>query len=193
MLVIAAVVLIGHTQPIPERVAMLHLDMCLHPCWIGITPGVTTLDEAYQRIKQVFPESHYKVVGPPACCIIQDLADSQLEFTVQFETTNEYVVDDIALSLNEIYTDDQWMPVDKTIATFGDLNILWGNPHYITVWPCYGNWLPQYDSVLDDAHIVVSPSNGFPDASARSSWNDRVELIQMYVGKSKTPTEEGRQ
>jgi len=52
---ISAAMLIGRAQPLPERVALLHLnDMCKLPCWIGITPGVTTLNDAVTRIKDVY-------------------------------------------------------------------------------------------------------------------------------------------
>ena len=45
---------IARQQPAPERVAMLHLTDCQLPCWIGITPGVTTMDEAEQKILRVY-------------------------------------------------------------------------------------------------------------------------------------------
>ena len=34
--------LIGRSKPIPDRLTMLHLTDCQIPCWIGITPGITT-------------------------------------------------------------------------------------------------------------------------------------------------------
>src|SRR5260221_3914421 len=46
-----AAILIGQRQPLPDHLAMLHLTDCAPPCWIGIMPGVTTLDEAYPLIK----------------------------------------------------------------------------------------------------------------------------------------------
>src|SRR5688572_24925895 len=45
-------ILIGRHQPLPERVAMLHLTDCELPCWIGIVPGKTTVGEAVERVKQ---------------------------------------------------------------------------------------------------------------------------------------------
>src|SRR5258706_10652581 len=46
-----AAILIGQRQPLPEHLALLHLTDCAPPCWIGIMPGVTTLEEALPRIK----------------------------------------------------------------------------------------------------------------------------------------------
>ncbi len=46
---------IGHAQPTRPEIALLHLgDSCALPCWIGITPGKTTFEEAIQRIKGVW-------------------------------------------------------------------------------------------------------------------------------------------
>src|ERR1051325_55169 len=43
--------LIGRKQPLPERLAVLHLTDCAPPCWLDIVPGVTTLSQAIPRIK----------------------------------------------------------------------------------------------------------------------------------------------
>ncbi len=45
--------LIGRQQPLPERLAMLRLTDCAPPCWIGIVPGVTKLDEAKVKVQAV--------------------------------------------------------------------------------------------------------------------------------------------
>jgi len=52
---ITGALLIGRAQPLQDRVSVLHLnDMCRLPCWIGITPGVTTLAEAEIQIHYVY-------------------------------------------------------------------------------------------------------------------------------------------
>lgn len=52
---ISGSVLIGHVQPLPEPMAVLHLnEMCALPCWIGITPGKTRLGEARQIVADVY-------------------------------------------------------------------------------------------------------------------------------------------
>src|SRR5260370_16815481 len=53
-LVTGTTLLIARAQPPSARVAMLHLDDCQLPCWIGITPGKTTVGEAKRRIQEVF-------------------------------------------------------------------------------------------------------------------------------------------
>src|SRR5258707_8222360 len=51
---VSGAILIGRRQPIPDRIALLHLNDCELPCWIGIVPGKTTLGETQDRIKQVY-------------------------------------------------------------------------------------------------------------------------------------------
>ena len=52
MLVIGASVIIGHQQP--DISSVLQLGNCDLPCWIGIVPGRTTLQEARMRVEQTF-------------------------------------------------------------------------------------------------------------------------------------------
>jgi len=47
-------VIVGRLQPLPEPIRSLHLTDCRPPCWIGITPGQTTFEEAKQRVREVF-------------------------------------------------------------------------------------------------------------------------------------------
>ncbi len=45
-LAIGAIELVGRQQHIGARLAMLRFTDCAAPCWIGIAPGRTTVDEA---------------------------------------------------------------------------------------------------------------------------------------------------
>jgi hypothetical protein len=45
---------IGQHQPLSADLRMLHLTDCAPPCWIGITPGVTTMDEAKIRVQKTY-------------------------------------------------------------------------------------------------------------------------------------------
>jgi hypothetical protein len=54
-LTMSAMVALGRATPLPEDVTFLHLgDMCELPCWIGITPGEMTTDEAWKIISKVY-------------------------------------------------------------------------------------------------------------------------------------------
>jgi hypothetical protein len=51
---IAAAVAIGQAQPPAVRIAQLHFNDCLAPCWIGITPGETSAAQVNQKLMQTF-------------------------------------------------------------------------------------------------------------------------------------------
>jgi hypothetical protein len=48
---------IGREQPPPLTLAQLHLDDCKLPCWLGITPGETTFDDAVKRVTSAYPQN----------------------------------------------------------------------------------------------------------------------------------------
>jgi hypothetical protein len=57
------IILFRRQQPLPERLTMLNMDKCLRPCWIGIVPGQTTLDEAEHYIRAAYAEPLYKITA----------------------------------------------------------------------------------------------------------------------------------
>ncbi|SRR5258708_6625418 len=58
---VAAVVIavgVGHQQPASKRLTQLHLNDCELPCWIGIVPGKTTLEDAQKHITGIYGQSY---------------------------------------------------------------------------------------------------------------------------------------
>jgi hypothetical protein len=53
-LAIMSGLVIGQQQRPPAWLTLLNFDYCELPCWIGITPGKTTVQEAQQQIEQVY-------------------------------------------------------------------------------------------------------------------------------------------
>jgi hypothetical protein len=56
--------LIGREQPISDELALLRFHDftdCAPPCWIGITPGVTTLSQARARISATYDSNSYVI------------------------------------------------------------------------------------------------------------------------------------
>jgi hypothetical protein len=47
----------GNTSGLPSRFNALKVDMCQLPCWLGIIPGETPLDEARQGLESAFADS----------------------------------------------------------------------------------------------------------------------------------------
>src|SRR5436190_3731109 len=49
----SAAVALGRTAPYPPRVYQFHLLDCTIPCWAGMTPGKTTVNELTVRLKEM--------------------------------------------------------------------------------------------------------------------------------------------
>jgi hypothetical protein len=56
-LLVGAAILYGLGQPPSNWAALLRLDDCQLPCWVGIQPGTTTLEQARERVRLAFGDS----------------------------------------------------------------------------------------------------------------------------------------
>lgn len=117
----ATALVIGHQQPLPARVRILHLTDCVMPCWIGIEVGKTTMEEAEQRLLTAYKNNPLRIVSrEPGKSVsyeitMQDAGDVQLMVTF-FRSP----VDFITIDVNNL-------PVwDRLIA--GDLIAIYGSP-----------------------------------------------------------------
>jgi hypothetical protein len=83
LLAAGAFVAAGYAQPPSQWVALLHLNDCAMPCWIGIQPGVSTAGEALERLDTTYGGSDFDLVSQPdsLAFIIMDRA-SGYRFTV---------------------------------------------------------------------------------------------------------------
>src|SRR5436309_2212457 len=50
---------IGHQQPLAPQIRAWRLDECAAPCWMGITPGQSTVPEAYKQTAAVLHDFGY--------------------------------------------------------------------------------------------------------------------------------------
>ncbi len=55
----------------PPALAALHLTDCQLPCWLGITPGQTTLDQAVYRIQTAYPQATLNVNRSAASFVVR--------------------------------------------------------------------------------------------------------------------------
>lgn len=53
---VSAALVIGWTQPPTAWSKLLRLDVCELPCWVGIEPGKTTLDEARRYVEAAYQD-----------------------------------------------------------------------------------------------------------------------------------------
>jgi hypothetical protein len=122
-----AAILIGRQQPPPEHLAMLHLTDCDAPCWIGIMPGESSVEQARARIAAVYAKSgHYSV--------FQNLADSTPKIDVIDPSTKQPILS-IWLYLFQTYKVEaielEFKPGNG--SSFGDLYAILGTPTKLTL------------------------------------------------------------
>jgi len=123
---ISAAMLIGRAQPLPERVALLHLnDLCKLPCWIGITPGVTTYEQARAIVRNVYGDRLIIIAGQcESDFCIADPQTSIDDFEVGFEVYNDIIT--------YIYVTFYYWKTGYSVSTKGIFGIF-GNPNYLTL------------------------------------------------------------
>src|SRR5262249_49025344 len=135
--------LIGNRQPLPERVAILHLTDCELPCWIGIVPGKTTIGAAKERIRQVYGrEFQYEIKEdrPGTIWIINKPHNLSLHIVANIsssEVTNETMVETLYFSL----VDGNRLFATQT-PSLGELYSLLGHPEFIGFAPEGGGTFP---------------------------------------------------
>ncbi|HLY25248.1 MAG TPA: hypothetical protein VKQ72_02840 [Aggregatilineales bacterium] len=112
-------------QPVSDRLEMLHLTDCVVPCWIGIVPGKTRMNDALQRIKEVYGNT-------PGYTLSANLLRLRLD--------NDLTGLSIALLPDDFYQDNivELITFDFQDITVGDLMSLCAFPRYISAWPTGG-------------------------------------------------------
>jgi hypothetical protein len=116
--------LIGRAQPIPERVAALHIgDLCALPCWIGITPGVTRLYDAQRILNKVFNVDHLTYDSVSSTYTIVNSDNTQI--SVYFDTEIGSRMDNLMIDEIDIY-------LEKDDILIGDIVKIMDNPSYVS-------------------------------------------------------------
>lgn len=118
---------VGGQQPAPPLLAALRLTDCIPPCWIGIVPGQTTIEEARQRMNTVYGSPDEYVLsfdgGMPRGLLwasLDNARESLGMIWITIDAQSDNIVDVIRFDFNSVY-------VEK-LATFGEFHSLLGVP-----------------------------------------------------------------
>jgi len=168
---------IGRQQPALRLLTALRFTDCAPPCWIGITPGKTTLKAARDQVIRTFPESQGYLVtltdAPPPNTQWLMLEKPDQPFGVIwiiFDAENNQVIDSIRFSFSSVYVRER--PV------VADVHHWFGAPLRVLL-PDVTLYRPN-----DLALIYGSDRRGavaFASPDTRVSWDQQVQLIAFYA------------
>lgn len=161
VLLIAGARWMGARQPQPPIVEGLRLDDCALPCWIGITPGQTSMEEAYSLMVDAFQytrNGNRMEVG----------RFQNLHFFVPVNSpvralpvTLHTIEDKVALI--------QLVITDRRRLTFADIILAYGAPTCVmyTETPVFIGWKLYYET-----------SEGIAEIDAYGSSDDVIDQSQ---------------
>jgi len=157
---------VGASHPIPQTVAALRLGECELPCWIGIIPGVTRMEEVQGLVMSTGASGSFRVTGSvsPQGILIGD-------YRLRREEQSSAVIS-IAFSEGRV---NQVMILAREI-TLGDLILTYGIPScQSSAWDLY------YETPQGRATIVFDEA-----VSRRYTVTPRMILLQRDTERSCT-------
>jgi len=148
---ITGALLIGRAQPLPDRVAVLHLnDICKLPCWIGITPDVTTLAEAEALVRSVYKTTEkFRLISDAYGYIYSltvDTSSGSLTITLVIDYPMRGVNTEIISGVT----------LEEHGVTMGNLGSVAGYPQQLLIDPSHKSDVAIYYSVLEIEFYPVS-------------------------------------
>ena len=125
---ITGALLIGRAQPLPDRVAVLHLnDICKLPCWIGITPDVTTLGEAEKLVQSVYKtDEAFRMQGGDVDWPTSTIDVQNGLYTISFATASaEHDINEKVLTI--------WLALSESKTSTSNLYPIIGVPQMLGI------------------------------------------------------------
>ena len=164
----------------PNRLAILHLNDCNAPRWIGITPGVTTLNEAKTRIVEVFQnKAHFNISGLNDEKLLDDLHLSfvgennyQFDLTIDYSSKVPKVVNSIYFDLSGI-PDEQKPQIGELITARREVGCVSFSNEYAMEFTYHGLGvsLPAQRSYSPLAPIMFIAIGNFEDYPCMVTWH----------------------
>lgn len=174
--------LVARAQAPSDRVAMLHLEECQLPCWIGITPGKTTVGEAKQRLQAVFGNSLVFTLDDARqhwTDVLITLPDSDRHFNVSVGDgqPRNNIMESAVVTAIAIYPNGTMPGSERT--SFGDLYGLLGSPAYDLVG--YQNAPCPPKLIYDTSHVEMELDTSHCDDRASFSRSVVMPVIAFTL------------
>jgi hypothetical protein len=149
----SATIAIGRRQPASQLLATLRLDECQPPCWIGIIPGTTTIDEAQlivverfrdqatiavnsDRLNPIALDITLKIPEPIHILIVRDVMSIRQNWLVRAIDFIFTDPDSAWLNVGQLFAVTRTPAYVRVFRDFGKHSITawfsWGEPDYLT-------------------------------------------------------------
>jgi hypothetical protein len=158
-------------QPVPDSISLLHLIDCTAPCWLGIMPGSTTVEEAKAKIIGAYGgQSELKIEdsgfadGPVSPNVVENTIEGTHFFLVVRLDISQ-VVDGRSETVQSIHLSEPRAESRDYAPTVADLLGIFGPPQGIVV-----------DELLSSSHIITLEYNSLEVIFHTDS--DRIDLSQ---------------
>ncbi len=153
-LVITAIILLGEQQPLPNNVALMRFTACELPCWIGIVPGKTPINQAQSILHTVFePSANFQIdsIGNSPLSFVVSNRMNGFAFGVAFQAdpSSSMVDPDNVVGIISLWwaEDTPLSPIKRPIL--GDLYSILGNPTAV-----------RYQTTSRAMPVLVYPQHG---------------------------------
>ncbi len=176
--------LVGQDQAIPNRVAQLHLTDCAPPCWIGITPGMTSIAQAKAKIVATYGGQHpltIKDSGFADGAVSPNVVENTIEganFNLSIRLNISQLIDGKSEIVQSIELFEAGGDNHRNALSVADILGLFGSPQAITV----------------DESISLAPevTLKYPHMDAVFyAYTDQAAfsgIPRLYLGDSTTPS-----
>lgn len=188
MIAISAARIVGQTQPASQSIAQLHLLDCAPPCWIGIIPGSTTVENAKTRIRTVY--------GTQNELRIKDSFVSDNYVGMDMEGDNFYLfvrlgiaklVDAKSETVESIGLFESRNDSDNYAPSLADILAVFGSPRWIVVEELVGGTGNQITLKYDGLDVVFNVYTNrlyliepIPDSAIYFRRNNQGTLSEYY-------------
>jgi hypothetical protein len=170
-------IFIGRRQLPPEWLAALHLTDCAPPCWIGIIPGKTTLDEAKKAVKLVLNRSPVSEINQGQYL--------RLAYTLPVQSQSQHFVVELTAKADRLVRTisfghrENSALVTKGGPTLAELQGIFGSPKRILVQDIvYGGAAFDYGEDNRGALVFIFPMPF--SGRQRLTWATSSQQIIFY-------------
>jgi hypothetical protein len=173
---------IGKNAPLPPYVTSLHFDQCHLPCWVGIVPGETSIQEARALVTKAFATPNFQVTENQfGARIIEQSQSLTVDVSFGLALSDQQLFGLTEVQIGQLIIDNVKISFfwSKAAPNVGDLYSLFGSPTDI-VW--HASDTVMMPSLLYYSHQLVVSTNTplYSDTCSHQTWTAPIVRLDLY-------------